>query len=193
MEPGFESSNTVSWKAFREAEKIDNPEFVPQLVDFIDNEKNKKNRAPAYFILGHLAKNTNNNSAAQYLIYRVDKEIDKYILSSLLDRIAALNKPFGTDLKPVINATNNKKWLIRYSAIQALKNSNDEDAEKTLTDILDQSKDPYDLTYSNSALNRIGTPKAIPHIEKHLSSRKRDVKLSAKFAIEEIKKRNGSE
>ncbi|MDO6440182.1 hypothetical protein Q4534_22330 [Cyclobacterium sp. 1_MG-2023] len=193
MESGYKSTETVSWKALREAEKIDNGEFVQQLIDFIDKEKNKKNRDRAYFILGHLAKNTNDYSATQFLIHRVDKETDKYILASLLDRIAYLDKQRGTDLNPIFKATKNNKWLVRYSAIQALKNTNDENAEKSLIDILDQSKDPSDLTYSNSTLNRIGTTKAVPHIEKHLSSRKRDVKTSAKLAIEEIRKRNGNE
>lgn len=193
MEPGYKSSETVSWKALREAENLDNIDFVPQLIDFIEKEKNRKNRDRAYFILGHLAKNTIDYSATQFLIQRVDKETDKYILASLLDRIANLEKQHGTDLEPIFKATKNNKWLVRYSAIQALKNTNDGNAEKTLIDILDQSKDPNDLTYSNSTLNRIGTSKAIPHIEKHLSSRKRDVKTSAKLAIEEIRKRNGNE
>lgn len=51
------------------------------------------------------------------------------------------------------------------------------------------SSDAYDITYANAALNRIGTARAIPAIEKHLKSRKRDVKMSAKLAIEEISKR----
>lgn len=193
MEHGYKSSETVSWKALREAEKIDNIDFVPQLIDFIDKEKNKKNRDRAYFILGHLAKNTTDRSATQYLIHRVDQEIDKYIIGSLLDRIADLEKPKGTDLTPIIKATKNNKWLIRHSAIQALENSNDQVAENTLIEILNKSEDPSDLTYSNSTLNKIGTAKAIPNLERHLSSRKRDVKISAKLAIEEIRKRNENE
>ena len=193
MEPGYKSSETVSWEALREAKKLDNIDFVPQLIHFIDKEKNRKNRDRAYFILGYLAKNTSDDSATQFLIHRIDKETDKYIIGSLLDRIAELKKPKGTDLNPIIDATKNNKWLIRHSAIQALKNSDDQVSEQTLIDILDKSDDPYDLAYSNSTLNRIGTQKAIPHLEKHLSSRKRDVKTSAKLAIEEIIKRNGNE
>ena len=82
------------------------------------------------------------------------------------------------------------KWLIRHSAIQSLNNSADILAETALIEILDNSDDQYNLTYSNATLSRIGTKRAIPHLEKHLKSRKRDVKGSAKFAIEEIMKRN---
>lgn len=193
MDAGYDSSKTISWKAFREAEKVENTDFVPQLIIFIDNEKDKKKRDKAYFLLGHIAKNTNDKTAINYLIQRVEKETDKYITSSLLDRIANVKKPMGTDLRPLIQATKNDKWLIRHSAIQSLNYTTDPIAETTLIEILDSTEDPYNLTYSNATLNKIGTLRAIPHLEKHLKSRKRDVKDSAKYAIEEILKRNGQE
>jgi HEAT repeat protein len=191
METGYDSTKTISWKALREAEKVDNVDFVSQLITFIDKEKDKKKRDKVYFLLGHIAKNTNDTTALNYLIQRVRKEMDKYIVSSLLDRIGNIEKPIGTDLKPLIHATKNDKWLIRHSAIQSLNNSSDSVAETALIEILDSSDDSYNLIYSNATLNRIGTLRAIPHLEKHLKSRKRDVKVSAKFAIEEILKRNG--
>ncbi len=190
LEPGHIGSNTISWKALREAEKIEDLRFVPQLIIYINKEKDKKKRQQAYFLLGHLAKNTCNVEALQFLIQRTGKESDKYILASLLDRIADLEKPLGTDLGPIIEATKNSKWLIRHSAIQAFKNSRDELAEDVLIEIIDTSEDPFDLIYANATLNKIGTLRAIPHLEKHLKSRKRDVKDSARFAIEEIEKRN---
>ena len=193
MESGYNSSDTISWKALREAEKVDNVNYIPELIEFIDSEKDKKIRDKAYFLLGHIAKNTNDVGATKYMIKRVDKESDKYVVSSLLDRIANLKKPNGIDLEPIINAIESDKWTIRQSAIQSLKNSEDKIAEKTLIGILSNSEDQYDLTYANATLNNIGTEKAIPYLEKHLNSRKRDVKGSAKFAIESIKKRTDGE
>ncbi len=193
METGYDSSKTISWKAFRESENVENADFIPQLISFIDNESDKKKRDKAYFLLGHIAKNTNDTAALNYLIQRVDKETDKYIIASLLNRIGNIKKPIGTDLQPLIHVTKNDKWLIRHSAIQSLNNSSDSVAETTLIEILESTNDPYNLIYSNATLNRIGTLRAIPHLEKHLKSRKRDVKNSAKFAIEEIMRRNGQE
>lgn len=187
---GYDSSKTISWKALREAENVENAEYVPQLIMFIDNEKNKKKRDKAYFLLGHIAINTSDLKALNYLIYRVNKETDKYIISSLLDRISDIKKPIGTDLQPLIQAIKSDKWLIRHSAIQSLKNSSDNDAETALIEILNDSEDPYDLAYTNATINKIGTLRAIPFLEKHLKNRKRDVKDSAKYAIEEIKKRH---
>jgi hypothetical protein len=43
-------------KALREAERISNADFIPQLITFIENEKDKDKRGSAYFILGILQK-----------------------------------------------------------------------------------------------------------------------------------------
>lgn len=187
---GHDSSNTISWKALREAENIENADFIPQLITFINAEKDKKKRDKAYFLLGHVAKNKENLKALDYLISRINKETDKYIIAALLDRIGAIQKPIGTDLQPLIQATKSDKWLIRYSAIQSLNNAVDSIAETALIEILNTSDDPFNLTYANSTLNKIGTQRSLPYLEKHLQSKKRDVRDSAKFTIEEIKKRN---
>ncbi|MCP2045680.1 HEAT repeat domain-containing protein [Pontibacter sp. HSC-36F09] len=189
MEAVYDSSKTISWKAFREAEKQDNESYIPQLMEFIEKEKNKKKKDRAYFLLGHIAKNTGNIVAVKFLIQQVEKETDKYVVSALLDIIAYLKKPNGMDLQPILNAMKSEKWLIRHSAISALKESSDEEVENALVEVLNNSTDPNDLTYANATLNKVGTPKAIPYIKNHLRSRKRDVKLSAKLAIEEIEKR----
>lgn len=193
MEAGYDSSKTISWKALREVEKVETVNFIPQLISFIDNEKDKKKRDKAYFLLGHILKNTTMTTALNYLIQRVEKEKDKYIVASLLDIIADIEKPIGTELQPLFDAIKSNKWLVRHSAIQSLNNSFDPVAEIILIEIIDNSDDPYNLAYSNATLNKIGTLRAIPYLEKHLNSRKRDIQDSARFAIEEIMKRNGQE
>ncbi len=115
MEPGYDSSKTISWKALREAEKLDNPDLVPQLIEYIEKEKKKEYRSHAYFALGHLTKNTDNKNGVQFLINRIDKEKDQYIIGALLDRISDLNKPKRTNIDPIIASTKNEKWLIDYN------------------------------------------------------------------------------
>lgn len=178
LEAGYDSSKTISWNAHREAEKLTDTDLIPQLIRIIEDEKNKRKRDSAYFVLGHIAKNTNNRTAVEYLIQRLDEETDKYILSSLLDRIAELDKPTGTNLKPILKAIKSDKWQIRHSAIKALKNAQGHNAEEALIEILDTSQDPYNLTYASATLNYIGTVRVIPYLEKHLRSSKRDVKAS---------------
>lgn len=190
MAPGFDSSTTISWKAHREAEKLADSAFIPQLRTFIENEKDKKHRDSAYFILGYVAKNVGDQTTAQFLIDRIEKEKDKYVLSAMLDRLANLVKPAGTDLTALLAATKDKRWQVGYAAIRALTNTNDAAAETTLLQILDTSANKFELIYANGALHNIGTPRALVFLEKHLKSRTRDVKHSANYAMEEIKKRH---
>jgi len=189
METGFSSSDTISWKALREAEEVNDEALIPQLILFIDTEKDKKKRDKVYF-LDHIAKNTGNPEGLDYLISCVNQETDKYIISSLLDRIADIHKPVGTDLQPLIQATKSDKWLIRHSAILSLNNSSDGLAETVLIDIITNSDESIDSTYANATLGDVGTARAIPFLEKNLRSRKKDVKGSAEYAIEEIKRRH---
>ena len=92
--PGYNSSNTVSWNALREAEKLENKDLISDLIKFLDTEKNKNKRDKAYFILGRLAKNTNEHSALNYLVSRVSKETDKYIVVQCLTELRILKSPW---------------------------------------------------------------------------------------------------
>lgn len=186
MVTGFDSSTTISWIATREAEKLTEEKYIGQLINFIEKEKNKKKRDNAYFVLSKIAKNLDNLEATQYLISRIQKETDKYVLMSMLDRIADLNKPQGTDLKNIIVATENEKWQVRHSAIGALKKTNDEIAETQVINILNNTEDKFNIIYCISTLSNIGTENALPHLEKHLTSRTRDIKSGADSVIKAI-------
>lgn len=189
MVAGFDSSKTISWIATREAEKLTEEKYIEQLINFIDNEKNKKKRDKAYFVLSKIAKNIDNLEATKFLILRIEKETDKYVIMSMLDRISDLNKSKDTDLTNIIYATENEKWQIRHSAIGALKKTNNELAEKQIIKILNNTDDKFNILYCISTLFDIGTENAITHLEKYLTSRTRDIKSGADSAIKEIRNR----
>jgi HEAT repeat protein len=79
--------------------------------------------------------------------------------------------------------------LVRHSAIQSLRLTDTPEAEDKLIDLLVTTTDTHDMIYCHATLNEIGSTKSLLYLEKNLSSRKRDVKLSAKSAIEAIKSR----
>jgi len=114
---------------------------------------------------------------------------NKYALAALLDELAKIPKPAGTDLSPVFRLLSDNRWLVRHSAIGALKNTNSPEVEARLLSLLQTSSDPYDLIYAHSVLNLVGTSKSIPALQQSLKSRKRDVKLSAQAAITAIQNR----
>lgn len=180
----YDSSKTISWKALREAEKLTDINFIPQLIRFIDNERNKEKRRKAYFILGHVAKNTEDITAIKYLISRIDKETNADVLCSLLDRVRYLHKPKDIDILPIIKAIDHKDRYVMHDAILALQHTHNKMAEDVLINILENPQsDEYDLMYVNWTLGNIGTKKSIPYLTKLVSHKKLDVSNSALNAI----------
>jgi len=189
---------TPSWYAHRDAEKLDNVNFISQLEDYILNEKNKNHRRDGYFILGKILLNISSKrkllikhkNSIQFLINQLEIETDKYILSSILDRLSDIPILSDLNIKPIISNLTNKLWLIRHSAICSLTKSEHNFVEDEIIKIIKNSTDNNDITYANSVLNHIGTIKSMEYLEPLTKSRIRDIKISASFAIESIKKRN---
>lgn len=183
------SVDSVSFNAHREAEKIADEAILSKAKAAVVHEKDKKKRDSLYYVIGKVALNLSHSDTSDFLIQQIKRETDKYVLGALLDRIADLPKPKGTDLQPILDHLEDSRCLVRHSAIQALKQTFSHDAELALMGLLERATDPYDITYANATLNQIGSLRSVPTIERHLSSRKRDVKLSAQLAIQAIRKR----
>lgn len=187
------SADTVSWRALREAEGLTDLSMVPEIMEFLNTNPEKDQRQAAYFIVGKLGKNAQNPDCALVLISRIAKEKDRYALASLLDRVADIPKPSTIDLKPIYQLLNDRRWLVRHSAIQALNNSNTAETEDRLLAVMAESTDPNDIIYCHATLNRVGSTKSIPALQESAKSRKRDVKLSAQSAIEAILSRSAAQ
>jgi len=182
-----DGSKTISWKACRESEKLTNKDFIPQLIEIIDKEKDKEKRNKAYFILGKIAKNTNDLTATKYLIGRINKEKDKNVLSTLLHRISDLYKPKDMNIQPIINAINHNDSQVKSSAILALEHTDNPLAEDTLIDLLENPESTdSDLVFANAALANIGTKKSISILTKLVTHKKIDVAGSALNTIIKI-------
>ena len=187
------SEESVSWNAYREAEQISDETVYPILMKIVEeNPKNKSVRAAAYTIIGYSLRNVFNEAACNFLIHRLGGETDKYVIGRILDRLAQLSIPDDIDMSLVIKCSQNDKWIIRHSAINALGSSATQANRDALLFFInqeDEKKYKYEITYANSSLGKIGLKTDIPSLEKHIKSRKRDVRDSALYAIERIKER----
>lgn len=189
------SDESVSWHAHREAEKITDESLFPVLMKIVDDNRQKKNkdiRNAAYFIIGVMLRNSFNKEACSFLIQQLRTETDKYVIESILDRLAAVSIPEEIDISLIIECSKNDKWQIRQSALNALGSSSTKESKEALSYYLnqeDEKKYEYEIVYSNASLGKIGTKKDIPLLQKHASSRKRDIRESAKFAIDSINNR----
>lgn len=193
VEETYNSEDTVSWKATREAENLTDTALLPILEEIITENAKPKGRHirnEAYFIYGKILKNSFDRNGCVFFINRLTVETDKYILSGMLDRLADIEIPTDLDISPIILHTQSEKWLVRHAAIRALGSCSTQKSRDALSFFLkqeDEKKYKYEITYANAAMGKIGDHTDIPLLERHINSRIQDIKISAQMAIEKIK------
>lgn len=195
-EPGktYRSGESISWKAYREAESLDSEGHIPWLVEYIPREKKKDKRRSAYFILGKLLAKLPSAGALQFFINRLPVETDKHAVGNILDWLKYIALPESVDIGPILACTHNEKWQIRHPAISALAKAEHASAKARIREIILQGQEDYkkysfELVYANVVLGQIGTLEDIDVLQLSLKSRIRDVKRSAEYAIESIQNR----
>jgi HEAT repeat protein len=186
------SDNSLSWHAHREAEQLRDLSLVADLDAFLSSNPPASKRIAAYFIVGSIGRNCASPECARMLIGYLSKENNKYALSSLLNLLAEVPKPEHINLEPLFALLEDKRWLVRHAAIRSLMNVSSHEPEERLLALLGSTTDPGDRVYCHATLNRIETSKSLAALRFSLTSRKRDVKLSAAAAIEAIEARNGA-
>lgn len=198
------SSETTSWKARREAETLTDPALFPLLQEIIDKHDGKKKdqreiRNAAYFIFGRLMQASFEEDACAFFLQRLGSETDKYILSSMLDRVhdwwrpAGKTIPASLDISNILTLAKDKCNLVQHSAIHALGACPREESRNMLLYYLlqeDEKAYKYEIYYANIAMQGIGKPEDIPFLKRFLKSRRPDIKMTAQYAIQFIQKRN---
>lgn len=200
------SSETISWKALREAETLDDPGLFPLLREIITSNEGKKKekrevRRAAYFIYGRLMEKAFSPQDAVFFLRRLEVETDKYVLSSMLDRVKDWGRkgrllPPEVDVSPVLNLTVDDRRPVRHSAIYALAACPGEESRRTCAFYLGQEDEKayqYEIYYAIIALQTIGMPEDIPLLERFLKSRRPDLKITAQYAIQRIRERQAGE
>ena len=198
------SDETISWKALREAETLADPAIFSLLQEIITTNEGKKKeqreiRAAAYFIYGRLMEKAYLSEAVPFYIQRLTVESDKYVLSSLLDRVSDWGRknlllPAELDLSPVLALTVEERRSVRHDAVRALSACPGEASRKACAYYLEQKDEKayqYEIYYANIALQTIGEPPDILLLEWFLKSRRPDLKLTAQYAIQYIRERVG--
>ncbi len=183
------SSDSLSRSAYEEAGKLVDERYIPVIKELILAEKKTGRRQALYTILGILGRNLQSSAVAAYLIERLPMETNKYVLQYMLMGIAEIPKGGNINMQAVIDLTDDKRWQVGLTVIEALNKEGDAAVEDKLIEVCSSDRDKYDLIKSNYNLGKIGTQRAIPALERHLKSRSRDVRGTAEAAIEAIRKR----
>lgn len=197
-----DSRETTSWKALREAETLSNPALFPLLREIVTENEGKskekrQTRSAAYFIYGRLMERVFSPAEAPFFLERLTVETDKYVLSSILDRVSDWGRkgfllPREMDFSPVLALTVDERRPVRHDALRALSACPGEASRRACTFYLEQEDEKtyqYEIYYANIALQSIGEPADIPLLERFLKSRRPDLKLTAQYAIQYIRER----
>ena len=190
------SDESISFNAHREAELLIDKDLIPILVGHIRNcsgQEMKSFRKAAYFILSKLLQKHENDEVLQFLINQLKLESDKYVISSMLDQISELNKPDSIELDHIFQFVHHKDWIIRHSAINALKKTRNPKAREVILEITirfkeDINKNKDSIIYSISTLSDIGIVEDLDLLSELSVNKIRDIRESSIFAIERIKK-----
>jgi HEAT repeat protein len=186
----FENVKTFSWQAHEEVRTLADETLLPDLYAYIESSASEEERRHAYFVVGFIAKNTNNEEAASFLLNRLKKEKQTFTLITLLDRLAELYKPETFDLSTIYHLIDKKGALIRKAAYLALTNTGHK-VEAYLLEKLSGATLVDDIAGIVKALEYVGTEKAVLAIKPLLKSRKLDIKFAAQNYLPAIMVRAG--
>ena len=186
----FESSKTISSEAYEEVRHLNKKELLVDLYSLLDIESDDTKRHQAYFIIGNIAKNSNDLEATKYLVAALAKEKDKNILVVILSLVAELFKPLSIDLSPIYKLTSSRNWHVRGLSYEALTNTENK-VEDFLIEKLKETENKTDIQYLLFAIQNVATKKSLPVVEPYLKNRKPDIKSTACNVIALIMIREG--
>jgi len=148
-------SETISWKAYRTAEKMDQISTVPELIAIIDESSKTEIRKHGYEVLTYVLRNTENLELADQLLARLKAE-DKNdeALYSLLIGLWETEIMLNSQVEEVIFFIDDSRELIRNAAIRLLSRFSElkDQASKALLEVVENHYDEYDLKYAKESL-----------------------------------------
>ncbi len=189
LNPPPPSTEWISWKATREAEKLADEKYVPVLIEFIEKEKVNRVKGEAYFVLAKVAGNTGSGEAVRFLVSRFGKEKVRYLNEEILDLLAKLRKPVGVDWASVIEATGSPVERIRHSAIKALSYSCDPVVEDRLLELVDGAVGEGEGILAIGVLASSGSERSIPRLQELVDHAPEGMSVLAETSIVNIRKR----
>lgn len=189
--------HTPQWRFWKKETHINENEAFLLLREFVERrpkETDAEIRENAYSVLAKLLLHNMQIEYCQFLIDRLAAETNKYILHTMLSNIRRLQLPEGIDISPIIACSKSEQWLVRHNAIMTLGISSTAESREAVRYWVrqeDNKKYRFELFYANSVLGFIGEPEDIALLGRHIHSRIQDVRETAIYAIENIKKRFG--
>lgn len=189
------SSNDPAWRAYRKAEKLNDPECLPMLKEMISDRSGKEQqeiRSAAYFIMGKLLAKRPEADYIAFFIDQIAAETDQQVISQMLRRIGEIEIPLPQPMEAIIALTEDARWQVRDEAIYALGSQNSDRCRALLRGFAaleDHKAHSGEIVKAQAALMKIGGPEDLDLLEKNLHSKIKDIRESAEFVIRALRAR----
>lgn len=161
IDSSYSSSDSISWYAYRQSEKLNSQEDKKELLALLTNENYADFKKYIYCCLSNICSNTNDKDLFNFLIDKVQIEDDEKIKVSILSRLSDVIKDSSYNIAPIKILVAEGTADESHAAIKALSNTNDPEVEDILLD-------EFKITSTHmkgmicGPLSTVGTLKSIP-------------------------------
>lgn len=189
----LDALDASQWRFWRRKKQLNEAQMFPLVQEYIElrsKESETKIRENAYELLGKLLRRTMEPEYCQYLIDCLAKESNKDVLHTILGCLTRLHLPSDMNIANIVACSRSDAWQVRHNAIMALWSSDTDisrEAVRYWVKQEDEKQYKFELVYAQGVLGYIGEACDIELLERHTHSRIRDVKDSARFAINYIR------
>lgn len=179
IDSSYSSSDSTSWYAYRQSEKLNSQNDKKELLALLTNENYADFKKYTYCCLSNICSNTNDKDLFNFLIDKVQIEDDERIKVSILSRLSDVIKDSSYNIAPIKILVAEGTADESHAAIKALSNTNDREVEDILLD-------EFKITSTHmkgmicGPLSTVGTLKSIP-ILKEAYKKTRDGGLRAEI------------
>ncbi len=165
-------SDSTSWKAYREAEKLKKPKAYQVAKDLFLNEDNERRREGFYVIFKCLWKNLQNEEILLFSLDALQKEKNKTIISALRS-IASARQEISDQCCIAVSYfldSKNLKVALAASEVIARCNTKNRETEAQLLKLLKKVTGKYDIRNVVVALSKVGSENSVEPIKKKIAT-----------------------
>ncbi|MBP1995464.1 HEAT repeat domain-containing protein [Paenibacillus eucommiae] len=177
------SQDQVSWKALREAERLDDPAMIDAAKQVLEEARDDETRANVCFLWSHLAKNTGHSQAVRLMLDEFAKTTKMQTKSRMMWSLARV--PEVPDAEPFLALSGSRDGSIRREALRVLARCRPEEVKGRLIEIIRRSNDEYDIIYTLWALKELRLGEALPDVLALIESPNGEIRsLAIRFAAD---------
>ncbi|HEY3265885.1 MAG TPA: HEAT repeat domain-containing protein [Armatimonadota bacterium] len=182
-EPAVNSEDSISWRAYREAERLSDARLLDPLLVRLPGAKTDL-RIAVYFAISHLGRNTRSMAVAEALVGQLSRERNGLCLQFLLDDLLRLPRIPQAEL--IAPFAEDRRACVRESAIATLGHCPGGISEAALVQALRSRKDSRTVICAMRALRTVGTAQSASDVARFAADAVCEVRLTAIWALEAL-------